>query len=288
MRWILILLMFLCSCQNVEKDRITQLVKEWDGKKIVFPLKSVFTVQGRDTVTHYWEDANYRIITYIDSVGCIDCKLQLPRWRDFISEVDSYSHIKVSFLIYFSTKDKSEIDYVLRRDSFMYPVCIDKVDVFNKLNHFSSDMNFQTFLLDKNNKVLAIGNPIHNPKVKELYLKIIQGEKVEQENESEIVKTELDIDKTSISLGSFDWQNEQNTTFILKNKGSEPLVIQYVNTSCGCTKVSYSQEPVLPDREIALNVTYKAEHPEHFNKTITVYCNVETSPIRLTISGDAK
>lgn len=41
-------------------------------------------------------------------------------------------------------------------------------------------MNFHTFLLDKDNKVLAIGNPIHNPKVKELYLKIIQGEKVEQ------------------------------------------------------------------------------------------------------------
>ncbi|WP_373726842.1 DUF1573 domain-containing protein, partial [Bacteroides heparinolyticus] len=35
-------------------------------------------------------------------------------------------------------------------------------------------------------------------------------------------------------------------------------------------------------------VSYKAEHPEHFNKTITVYCNAEISPLVLQINGDAK
>ena len=29
-------------------------------------------------------------------------------------------------------------------------------------------MTFQTFLLDKDNKVAAIGNPVHNPKEKEV------------------------------------------------------------------------------------------------------------------------
>lgn len=81
----------------------------------------------------------------------------------------------------------------------------------------------------------------------------------------------------------------------LKDKVPEKVNIHFVfhlkdskDTSCGCTTVSYSQEPVQPGKEIKLDITYKADHPEHFSKTITVYCNTESSPIRLTISGDAK
>ncbi|WP_373758627.1 DUF1573 domain-containing protein, partial [Bacteroides heparinolyticus] len=54
------------------------------------------------------------------------------------------------------------------------------------------------------------------------------------------------------------------------------------------TTVTYSKEPVQPGKEIVLEVSYKAEHPEHFNKTITVYCNAEISPLVLQINGDAK
>ena len=36
-------------------------------------------------------------------------------------------------------------------------------------------MMFQTFLLDKDNKVVVIGNPIHNLKVRDLYLQKIAG-----------------------------------------------------------------------------------------------------------------
>lgn len=98
----------------------------------------------------------------------------------------------------------------------------------------------------------------------------------------------MSIDKTSVLLGNFDWQKEQMTTFVLKNTGDKLLVIEDVNTSCGGTAVNYSREPVQPGEELSLYVTYKVGHPEHFNKTITVYCNAETSPLVLKISGDAK
>ena len=109
-----------------------------------------------------------------------------------------------------------------------------------------------------------------------------------QKDESKAIRTKVDIDKTSVSLGSFDWKKEQKATFVLKNTGGKPLVAEYVNTSCGCTSVDYSKEPVQPGKEMVLNVTYKAEHPEYFDKTITVYCNVETSPIVLRITGNAE
>lgn len=37
---------------------------------------------------------------------------------------------------------------------------------------------YQTFLLDAGNKVVAIGNPIHNDRIKKLYLDIISGNKM--------------------------------------------------------------------------------------------------------------
>ena len=74
----------------------------------------------------------------------------------------------------------------------------------------------------------------------------------------------------------------------MKKVGYKALVILDVASSCGCTTVAYSMEPALPGKDIALEVVYKAEHPEHFDKTITVYCYTENSPLVLKISGDAK
>ena len=276
--YIIVLLILFSSCQNKTKNHVIQLVREWEGKEIQFPPNSVFTIQGKDTIEYFGDNSSYKIVTYIDSIGCTSCKLQLQNWKDFILKIASLNHDEVSFLFYFHPKDKSELCLIFRRDSFEYPICLDENDSFNKLNHFPMDMTFQTFLLDKENKVLAIGNPVHNPKVKELYLKIIRGDKPSFSKNGE-VKTEAVFDRTSISLGRFDWREEQKVTFTLKNVGDKPLVIE---------EVDYPKEPAQSGKDLVLAVTYKAERQEYFNKTITVYCNAETSPVKLTISGDAE
>lgn len=75
------------------------------------------------------------------------------------------------------------------------------MDAFNKLNKLPPYPMFQTFLLDKNNRVIAIGNPIHNPKVKELYLKIILGD--EAPNKKEKIQTTVACSNTIHDLGKF-------------------------------------------------------------------------------------
>lgn len=41
--FILIIVLF-SSCVESEKERVTRLVKEWDGKQILFPQNQVFTI----------------------------------------------------------------------------------------------------------------------------------------------------------------------------------------------------------------------------------------------------
>ena len=277
--------LLMVSCSESEKERLSRLVQEWEGKEILFPAHSTFTIQGKGTVDFDFKGAAYTIVTYIDSVGCTSCKLQLHRWKELVKEVDSLTNGDVPFLFYFHPKDIKELRYLTRRDAFTYPVCFDEKDDFNRLNRFPSEMMFQTFLLDKENRVIALGNPIQNPKVKELYLNLIKGM---GESTSKERVTTVSINSTVIDFGSFPKEEKQERSFILTNTGKGLLVIQDIVTSCGCTKVEYSKEPVRPGETLEVKVIYEAEQAEHFNKTVTVYCNAENSPLRLAVKGAAK
>ena len=278
----IVALMFITSCNETEKERINRLVKEWEGKEIKFPPHSTFIVLGKDTVDFTFNDADYKILTYVDSVGCTSCKLHLSRWKELIHSVDSLSGGKVPFLFYFHPTDMRELRNFVYSETFSYPVCFDEKDELNRLNSFPTELAFQTFLLDRNNKVIAIGNPTYGPKIKNLYLDLIAGKKSIKAEDS---NTKVSVNQTTIDFGSFPQSEKQERIFVLTNTGNQLLVIQDVTTSCGCTKVEYSKEPVRPGASLELKVIYEAEQTEHFNKVITVYCNAENSPLRLTVKG---
>ena len=275
----------LASCKESREEAMLRLVGEWNGKEIKFPVRSVFTVQGKDTVDFEFRHADYKVVTYIDSVGCTSCKLQLPRWKELLAEVDSLMEGSVPFLFYFHPKDMKELRYLTRRDRLTYPVCFDEKDEFKRLNRFPKEMMLQTFLLDKDNKVLAIGNPVLNPKVKELYVSLITGRK---ENRSQENVTQVSVNQSVVDFGQFPMSEQKTHRFGLTNTGNNLLVVQDVVTSCSCTKVEYSTEPVRPGETLEVKVSYEAEEAGRFNKTVTVYCNAETSPLRLTIKGESR
>ncbi|MDR3236551.1 MAG: DUF1573 domain-containing protein [Prevotellaceae bacterium] len=139
---------------------------------------------------------------------------------------------------------------------------------------------FQCLLLDSNNKVLAIGNPAHNPQIWELYKQIITGEKavkipiaVVEPQQTEIKIKDLQVGKTS------------EAAFVLKNIGAQPLVIQTVNASCGCTVPKWEKQPIAAGKSTEIKVKITPEEKGYFDKTITVYCNTKAGRILLNISG---
>lgn len=281
-----ILIIFLISC-NQQNQLTHQIINKWIGKEILFPKQTIFTIYGEDTVNLHIDDTNFKIISYVDSAGCMNCKLGLDKWLNFKGTLDSIAPTPIPLYFYMYPKSIIDLKLSLKEYRFNMPICIDINNDFNNLNHLPTEFAFQTFLLDKNNKVIAMGNPIHNSKIRNLYLDIIRGKKTELFNNKKTNQTEIKVNKTPLSLGSFDWRQEQSGTFVLENIGNTPLVIEDVNTSCGCTSVNYSKKPVSSGDSVQLIVTYKAEQPEHFNKAVTVYCNAKTSPIILQITGNA-
>lgn len=277
--------LFIASCEESEKERLSRLVKEWEGKEILFPAHSTFTIQGKDTVDFDYKDAEYKIVTYIDSIGCTSCKLQLHNWKKLIERVEKLTDKRVAFVFNFCIKAKRDLQSLTKADNFEYPVCFDEKDVLNRLNNFLTDVSFQTFLLNKENEVLAIGNPVHNKDVEKLYLKVISEKELLEEQR---VTTMVDFDKVVMDLGEVLIGTETNMNFYLINKGSNLLVVDDIKTSCGCTRIEYSHKPVAPNDSLNIQVTFKAEEVGLFNKAITVHCNDKQSPFRLRIKGLVK
>lgn len=272
----------LSSCKDSPKDEIARLVKEWDGKEIRFPEHPVFTIQGKDTVDFSFRNAEYKVISYIDSIGCISCKLQLDHWKDFIQEVDSLAGRTVPFILCLHHPDVKEMRRITWKSDFQYPVFIDEMGTFDALNHFPTNMTFQTFLLNKDNEVVVIGNPIHNPLVKELYLEKLTGV---QESKPKAMQKEVSLDKVELDFGTFPMNEVKEGKFLLTNTGKNLLVVYDVITSCGCTKAEYSKNPVRPGEALELTVRYEADESGRFNKVLTIYSNAVGSPHKVRVKG---
>lgn len=79
-----------------------------------------------------------------------------------------------------------------------------------------------------------------------------------------------------------------NHTFIIKNTGSEPLVIKQVVASCGCTTPDWTREPIVSNKTGEVKVAYNPKgRPGPFSKNISVYCN-NAEPTHLTIKGNVR
>ncbi|GHT61957.1 hypothetical protein FACS189451_05150 [Bacteroidia bacterium] len=75
--------------------------------------------------------------------------------------------------------------------------------------------------------------------------------------------------------------------FVLTNHAKEPLIINKVSASCGCTTPSWTKTPVEPKKSGTITVSYNpnGQHGS-FLKSVTVYTNLSTTPVMLQISGE--
>ena len=277
---ILLLTIFLSACQDKQKEIITLLVKEWQGKQILFPENMVFTRFASDTTNFVIPTSDYKVLVFVDSIGCTSCKLQLSRWKEFIRYTDSISQKNIPFLFFFQFDDQWEIHSLLIRENFDKPICLDRSDSLNQLNHFPKDIRFQVFLLDKNNKVVVIGNPVHNPNVKELYL-----EEISRKQPVAPIQTTVKVEKESLLLETIPLGKSKDTLSTLVNTGDQPLVIIDVTTTCGFAQTLFDKHPVQPGESLHIKVGVTPENKGLFDETITVKCNTNQL-IKLNIRGN--
>ncbi|MGZ2370855.1 DUF1573 domain-containing protein [Ancylomarina sp. YFZ004] len=79
---------------------------------------------------------------------------------------------------------------------------------------------------------------------------------------------------------------KQVYSFEFVNKGTSPIIIQNVRSSCGCTSPNWSKAPVAPGQKGFIKATFDPKNrPGPFNKSITVTANTNPSISILRIKG---
>ena len=101
-------------------------------------------------------------------------------------------------------------------------------------------------------------------------------------NNSGVIKFENHIH----DFGEVAYKENCEYSFNYSNHGNVPIVIQDVETSCGCTVPDWPKNPLKPGKSEELKITYDTSQPGVFRKTMTVHYNGKDSPVKLSISGN--
>ncbi|RYF89528.1 MAG: DUF1573 domain-containing protein [Chitinophagaceae bacterium] len=90
----------------------------------------------------------------------------------------------------------------------------------------------------------------------------------------------------TIDLGKIKVGNPTTATFVVKNIGKAPLIIEAANPTCGCTIGDYTKAPIAPGKSGTITATYNAASVAPFSKTMTVkFAGVEEVK-SITIKGE--
>lgn len=92
--------------------------------------------------------------------------------------------------------------------------------------------------------------------------------------------------ETEYDFGQLEYKKPATYRFVVKNAGETPLIINNVETSCGCTVPEWTTKPIKPGKEGEIAITYDSDFPGIFRKTITVFYNGMNSPDTLLIKGE--
>ena len=105
---------------------------------------------------------------------------------------------------------------------------------------------------------------------------------------SQYMQTKIQISPKEHDFGTFKEESGRHQfDFIVTNTGNQPLILQKVIASCGCTTPEWTRSPIPAGGRGKVTAIYDpANTPGVFNKTLTVYSNAVPQATVLTIKGE--
>ena len=159
-----------CNEHHSNKKTIEKLL----SSQITFPAK--WNTNIHDDVSYL--NAAAKMVVLFDSTTCASCELaHLWEW-DEVSSISDETQNKFTTVFIFSPGKKDIISVKRSLENIQsnkIRAIIDEDQEFIRLNPFIPKENtFHTFLLDSENNILLVGNPVKNDKLWNLYKSTIK------------------------------------------------------------------------------------------------------------------
>jgi hypothetical protein len=284
------LLLTACSQRSKESRyqeecrAMAEVVAQWMGREIVLDPSVGYLTYNGDSLNISAPRDKFRILRYVDNSGCSACKLHLSRYSDLLQELSDSAKTSVGFLCIVNPQDIDALNLILKRDNLaQLPILVDINDELDSLNHFPTVPNMQTFLVDKHNKVLAVGDPAINPRIKELYLQILRDGEV---NNARLPQTQIRAEGgEEVQLGRVSVGDTVVRSLQIRNVGSNDFVAEQVSPSCDCTTAELSTSTIHPGEIAILTISFSESEPlGDFYRTIDIFGNTP-EPLTVEIFG---
>ena len=99
---------------------------------------------------------------------------------------------------------------------------------------------------------------------------------------------EIKFEKLSVDFGELKVGDVKTVTVTFTNIGKKPLILDDVISSCDCTTVDWSKQPIMPGKKGTIKATYTAKHTGLISKRLTVLSNANTDRVILQLKGEVK
>ena len=117
------------------------------------------------------EESPIKLVVYIDSPTCTECTMNsLYSWYDYTNLEKKNKDILSIYFIISSEQEERVIASYFRYTGLNHPIYIDKDNIFKTSNpSVPEEEVYHTFLLNQDDSVILVGNPLKNTQIKNLY-----------------------------------------------------------------------------------------------------------------------
>ena len=115
-----------------------------------------------------------------------------------------------------------------------------------------------------------------------------KSQKIQEEDKMDAPLAEIEFPEGTVhDFGVYHEKDTVTCNFLVHNPGKVPLVINQLETSCGCTEAFGPKKPILEGQTDTIHVTYDGNgfYDGFWIKNVVVHANVEKGTRVLTIHG---
>lgn len=184
---LLTLLVIICCCRDVPP--IVKLFKEHLNKKVVLAgFDNVYCQDKTYTYNQFRKQFPFVIVNYIDE-ECTTCKVKLREWYENCDKLPK--HDNLAYVFVFRGKDYKKFMKHTLGEISDYPFFILASNEFTYVaNNSLIDRQIIDggYLLDKNDRIKAIGSPLLSQSMLELIEKMVNDKPIKMNSKTDMNK----------------------------------------------------------------------------------------------------
>ena len=164
----------ICSCRN--KRYTDEIIRMQSHPLDMTPCENAFCCE--EGKKKCYDDAAYKLIIYVDSISCSQCLLS--HMTDYMGTIVDFESVGIKTLFIFEPGEKQAgnvISSLLQMALPIQTIVVQDGSFTSNNPHLPSTPTLHSFLLNKNNEVIVVGNPIYNDRIKRLMLDYVEDNK---------------------------------------------------------------------------------------------------------------